>query len=377
MDKNYLRAISVVIGATIGAGIFTIPFVISRAGFFLFCLYLPILAFIEYVFMKLYAEIVLSTQTIHRLPGYAEKYLGQKAKIISSIASIANGYGILLAYIIASGIFLNLFLKPWFGEDTFFYATIAFVIGSLIVFFGIKIISTIDVTLAAFSIIIIFLIIWRGFPSAHLSNYILIDGKNILLPYGPIFFAISGKTAVPEVCVLLKDKKEKIKDALAWGIFIPTIIIFIFVLMVVGITGINTTPDTLTGLNQTLGNGVVKLALLFGIISVFTSFLIIGQSLKEIYWWDFKINQHLAWLFTFVIPYGLYGLGVKDLTKIVSLSGSLAGGISGIILILIVLKVKKKVKKKSILQTTLKKSVIYALSTLFILGFLYEIWRLF
>ena len=48
-------------------------------------------------------EIVLSSKTIHQLPGYASKYLGRKTKIFVFIASIIGFYAALVAYLIGEG----------------------------------------------------------------------------------------------------------------------------------------------------------------------------------------------------------------------------------------------------------------------------------
>ncbi len=220
------------------------------------------------------------------------------------------------------------------------------------------------------------LIIWKGYNFINLDNYQLVNFKNIFLPYGPIFFAVGGGAAIPEMCRLLDKEEKKIKSAIAWGSFIPAFIMMIFAITIVGITGVNTSEDALISLKLIFSNGIITLAYLFGLFAIFTSFIVIAQALKEIYIWDLKINRSLAWALACLIPYLLFLSGWNNLIKIVGFTGAVTGGLSGIILIWLLFKVKARPDIKSPIKNKLTKIKACFLSLLFILGLIYEIWNL-
>ena len=361
-------------GTIIGVGLFAIPFVINKSGIIPFFVYMVILASIQYFFHLLFAEVILSTKAKHRLPGFVEKYVNKKSKKIVFLVVMIASYGSALAYIIIGGLFLHQLLNPYFAGSVFLYSTILFASVSLITFFDLKMIAGTELILTSFLVVAIGLIIWRGFDYIQLVNYNLLDWKNVFLPYGPIFFAVGGSAAIPEVCRLLASEKEKIKSAILWGTFIPAGLMLIFVLVILGITGNSISPDTLAGLSLVLSDGVITFSLIFGLLAIITSYIITSQAIEETYQWDFKLNNKLAWVLACFIPYFLFLFGWNDLTKVVSFSGAVTGGLIGIILIWLVFKVKAKPEQVSVIKNKLTKPMAYFLSFLFVLGLIYEIW---
>lgn len=374
MSKNYLLAVFTLMGTIIGVGLFTMPFVINQAGVITLFIYLAVLASIQYYLHLLFAEVVLSTKEKHRLPGFVGKYINAKSKKLTFIIDMFGAYGSALAYIIIGGLFLHQLVSPYFGGNVFLYSSLLFVFISIIVFFDIKLIAGTEFILTSFMVLAIGLIAWRGFGYIQLGNYNLLDWKNIFLPYGPIFFAVGGGAAIPEVCRLLVYEKEKIKSAVFWGTFIPAALMLVFVLVILGIAGAQTSPDTLAGLSAILTDGVITFSLIFGLLAVITSYIVIAQATEEIYQWDMGLKNKLAWFLACFIPYFLYLIGWTDLIKVISFTGAVTGGLSGIILIWLAFKVKARPEKPSCVKCKLNKPLVYALSSLFVLGVIYEIW---
>jgi tyrosine-specific transport protein len=122
-DKFYL-AVALLLGTMIGAGTFGVPYAISRsgiiAGFFYFLFLTGVIILIHLFF----GEVVLRTKEKRRLPGYAEKYLGNKGKILATFAIIFGTTLVLLAYIILGGEFLEILLSPFFELSSFQFSLI-------------------------------------------------------------------------------------------------------------------------------------------------------------------------------------------------------------------------------------------------------------
>jgi hypothetical protein len=268
---------------------------------------------------------------------------------------------------------LHQLLSPCIGGSLIYYSTAIFILVSAITFFDIKLIAGTELVLTSLLILAIGLIAWRGFGHIELGHYRAIEWKYIFLPYGPIFFAVGGGAAIPEICRLLAYEKDKIKSVIAWGTFIPAALMLFFVLVILGITGADTTPDTLSGLAAVLPNSVVVFSLIFGLLAVITSYIVFSQATEEIYQWDLGLNNKLAWFLACFIPYFLYLIGWNNLTKVISFTGAVCGGLSGMILIWLMFKIKAKPEKVSIIKNKLTRPAAYFLSLLFIFGIIYEI----
>ncbi|MDO8593018.1 MAG: aromatic amino acid transport family protein [bacterium] len=377
MTKNYLLAVASLMGTIIGVGLFAIPYVIVKSGLVPLIFYFVALAALQYYLHLLFAEIILSSKGDHRLPGYMEKHNGKYGKYLTLIIAIFSEYGATLAYIIVGGLFLHQLLNPIFGGSLAFYASILFALEAFIVLCGIKIMAEAEFIMTAFLILIILLISYKGLGLAHLSNYSLISWPNVFLPYGPIFFAVSGMVVIPDICKLLAREKEKIKSAIAWGTFSAAGLMMLFVAVIVGVTGGQTTPDTLAGLSGFFSPALLRAALLFGLFAIITSMIATMESTREIFWWDFKINKHLAWALAGLAPFFLYLFGWRDITKVVSLTGAVSGGILGIAVIYLALRIKQKCERQSCIKNKINDLIGFGLSLLFLLGLMYEIWNVF
>ncbi len=358
-----------------GAGLFAIPIIINKSGIIPFIFFLFFLTITQYFLHIIYAEIVLSTNQTHRLPGYVGVYLGEKFKKITLIFTIIGRHGALLAYIVLGGSFLYELLSPIFGGNLFIYTSILFFIESFIILFGLRTIAFFEFILSGLLVIIIIIITFKNASYFDIANLTLINWKDSLLPYGPVFFAISGQSAIVEVCRLLDKKKEKIKSAIAIGTVVPAILTLIFVISVVAVTGEQTTTNAIIGLKLFLNNKLIILSSLLGLFTVTTSYIIISQSLREIYWWDLKINNKFSWVLVSIVPFLLYLFGLNNLQEIIGLAGSIIGGISGLILIILLFKVKKEREKEPLINVYINKYTGLFLSSLFIFGLIYELWN--
>ncbi|MFH1427085.1 MAG: aromatic amino acid transport family protein [Patescibacteria group bacterium] len=372
MPKNYFKAIAVLIGYVIGVGMFGLPFLVSRAGLLSFFVFIILLGLAQYLLHLIYANVIIATKPYHRLPGYAAIYLGRKGKIIVFISKMIGNYGALLAYIIITGIFLNQLLSPIFGGSEFFYASLLFAIEAAIVFFGIGMIARAELMMSGLLLLVVILIAWKGWGAINISNYNVVTWQNFLLPYGAMLFALDGGGSLPIVAKLLKKDKDSIKSVIRMGTIISILVITMFTLVIVGISGSQTSPDALSGVGLILNDGVIFFALIFGVLTMVTSFFGVAQSVKEALWWDFKINKYAAWALAVFIPYGLYLVGLKNLIGVISIAGGVAGGLSAIILILIFRKMSKMKNKLLLFKRPPGRAIIYFLIGLFICGIIYE-----
>jgi len=376
MSKNYFLAIATLMGTIIGVGLFALPYITNQSGVLPLVVFMISLAFVQYYLQMLFAEAVLCTKKAHRLPGLMGEYSGETGRKLTFLVEIIGLCGSILAYIIVGGIFLHQLLNLYFGGSEFLYSTILFIAVSVITFYEIKLIAGMELVLTLLMILAVGLIAWKGFGLIDVNNFRLIDWPNAVLPYGPIFFAVTGGAAIPEICKLLAGNKEKIRSAIAWGTFASAALMIAFVLIILGITGKNTTPDTLTGLAGVLPVGVVTVGLIFGLLAIITSYIVFAQAAEEIYQWDLGFKNKTAWLLAAAVPYLLYLIGWNDLISVIGFTGAVCGGLSGIILIWLIFKIKARPQKDPGLKNKITKFLAYILSILLILGIIYEVFNL-
>ncbi len=372
-QKNYYFAIAVMVGYIIGVGMFGLPYLVAKAGVLAFFAFLCFLTPIQYLLHLIYANIIVVTPAYHRLPGYSAIYLGKRGKNAIFAAKMVGNYCGLLAYIIITGIFLYQLLSPYFGGSEFLYSSILFAIEAFIIYFGIGMIARAELFMTGLLLLVVGLLIWRGCGFIDMSNYRLLDWRYMFVPYGAMLFAMDGGGSLPIVARLLKKDRKAIKSVVRIGTFIPVVVIIAFTLVIIGISGAGTTPDSLAGIKAMLGDGVIFLSLIFGLLTMITSFFGVAESVREVLWWDFKVNRKLAWALAVFVPYTIYVLGVRNLTSVISFAGGVAGSLCGIILIMIFRRLKKK-DGLVLFRHKPGNAVTYLLMGMFAAGMMYEIY---
>lgn len=374
---SFLSAIAMIVGTCVGAGIFGLPYVISKIGVTIGILYIIILGFITLVVCLAYGEIVLRTNGKHQFPEYARIYLGPAAKKIA-FASLAIGfYGALIAYLMEVSNFLQTLLSPYLGGSLNHYLIFYFLFVSLAIFLGLGMIAKLEKVLMFIMLGIVCLLIIFGVPKIVVTNLSATNLNYLFLPYGVILFALSCSSAIPDMKNILADKKEKLKKAIIIGIIIPMIVYIVFSLIIVGICGGNTSESAILGLQNSLGNKAMVVGLIFGCITMTTSFLTVGLVLKEVYMYDFKVNKILAWIAVVLPPLFIVLMNFVSFIEIIGLAGALIGGIDGILIIKMFRKSKQIGQRKPEYELKVSSFFTYLLYAVFILGIFYEIYILF
>ncbi len=360
-----IYAISVISGTVIGVGLFAIPFLTLHVGLWVMLGYFFVLGIVSILIHYFLGEIVLQSPDFIRIPGFAKLYLGENGYKVALFSGIVGLFGACLAYLILGGEFLSAILVPIFGGSTEIYTWLYFLIGSALIYLGIKAIDKVQfwgLVLFLMSLITLF---FKGKDHIDVSNFLVFDINRsyFFLPYGVILFSLWGLSLVPETEELLGKQRLMLRKIIPIAIIIPIIIYFFFTFIVLSITGEATTPSALTGLQDIFGNGVTAIILFLGVIITFTSFIALGLTLKKIFWFDLKIKKNLSWMIACFVPIFLFTLGFKDYIRVVGFVGGIMLAIDGILVTLMYQKIKPlKVR-----------FITYPLIVGLILGIIYEL----
>lgn len=377
LPKEFFYAASTLIGTIVGVGMFGIPYALSRAGVVPTLVYFFILTSAVILIHLFYGEIILRTKGEHRLVGYAEKYLGAWWKKIVTFSAVFGFFGALLAYLIIGGEFLNALFLPIADLPKAVLSIAVFgIIGGWLIHRDFRSIGKTEFILTAAFISAIFLIAVLAAPKFAAGNFLKVDYSEFFLPYGIIFFALTGASAIPEIRDMLGNRPDLLKKAIIIGSIVPPLIYLIFAFSVVGVSGINTSREAVAGLKSHLGGFVVYLGALVGFLTTFTSYLVLGLNLKKLFFYDLKFSGFTSWFMASFGPVLLYLSGITNFILVIGFIGAVSGGIDGTAMILTYLKAKKagdRVPEYSLNHYGIFQKLSYVLIALFLFGAVYEI----
>jgi len=369
-NKNFWRAVFALVGTTVGAGIFGLPFVFFHSGLLLGFIELILLVFMILLIQEILGEIALRTRGRKRLVGFAGEYLGPKWERLVKISTLLGSAGVLLVYIILGGGFLALL----FGKSALWGSLIFFIFWFFAVLARPKTFGRAEFFVSLFIIFIIVAISLISAGYINAENFKGTNIKNLLLPYGVILFAVTGYTVIPEMEDILGVEKRKLKRAIFYGTLIPPIIYSVFIFVVAGVSGPLTSPDAISGLARALNSeNILLLGSLLGLLAIAGASLSHGVYFKETLWYDFKLNKWLAWALSGLIPLSLFLLGARNFITIIGLIGAVFFAFQATVVLLI----HKKAKLSAVIpsyEINFPRAVYYIVGFLAILGAVLEIW---
>src|SRR3989344_568480 len=382
VKKEVLRGIAPLIGFITGAGILGIPFAVAHAGFLTGLIVIIVIGLAIWLLNLYVGEIVLRTEGSHQLSGYAHIYLEKWGKRAMTFGMVFGLYGALIAYIIKIGEFLHTLLSPFVGGTPLLYAILFGAVGTYVVFRGLKAVEESELWMVALIMAVVVVIAIFSIRYIRLENLAGFDARNFLIPYGVVLFAYIGMGAIPELGEELKDRKKELKKVIHWGSAIPIVVYILFAAVVVGVTGIeNITDGAVTGLGHVIGPYMLVFGVLFGILTMATSFIAIGLALKEMYCFDYKCSNRLGGNLSCLIPFVLAILIIlapieNAFFKVIDIAGVVSGGIMGAMIVAIRWKAIKNGTREPEYSIRPQRILGTALMTMFIIGMGYELLKI-
>src|SRR3989344_812152 len=338
--NSFTLALSTLVGTIVGAGIFGIPFAMLKSGIVPGLFYLFLLGGIICLLHLFFGEVCLRTSGKHRLVGYAAIYLGKRGKVLATLTLLFVLVGTLLAYLILVGEFSEIV----FGSFLPFSSTIFTVVFSICAFFlvlsGRQLITKIEfftniVFIAAIAGLLVFAL--PHVQSIAVPLFDFSNLSNLFLPFGVLLFAFAGFEAVPEVMSFLRDRnaRTKLDNVIIWSSVVVGAFFLLFSLIVLGVSGLATTPDAFSGLVPFLGQSIIAFGALIGLLVIADSFLVIGNYLKNSLRHDFSFPYVPAALVALGVPLALFLLGFREFIAVVGVVGGVTGAVEGVLVILL------------------------------------------
>ncbi len=308
-----LRKLStMLIGATIGAGIFGVPYAFAHTPGRLPVAALLVAWGVTLLTNRLLARVVVHSTSEHKdLIGLYQAHFPTRARHLTSSITLLSFFTSLLVYSRLGPDFLNLITGDLLPEQT---AT-AIYIGMISTFLRKKLegvsraeqyIVSILITLFVVSIGIAF----HARPAGQNIFSILttsISGtsrQDWLLPYGVLLYALSGMNAVPLLCIVAAhpakiSSPQTVSDKkIARSILIAGVLCIAIVggfgLSISGALGSSTTQDALHGMKEIVWPRFLRIGGLIWLLAVTSCNVLIGMHTRKSLYQDYKIPRSRA-----------------------------------------------------------------------------------
>lgn len=331
------QATALIVSGTVGAGILGIPYVVAKVGIGIGLFFIVAVGMCMIGFNLLLGEIAVRTNHPLQLSGFAKKYLGRFGEILMTIVVYSILFGVLAVYIIGAG----LALAELFGGSPQYWGLVFFVLGSCGIAIGIRTVKTVEffLTMGIFLIVMLFVLI--AAPHIAFPNFVYVDLSFFLLPYGVMLFAYHGAAAIPEAHTLLAAHPLRFRRAIVRAGVMTMILYAVFALVVVGVTGIETTEIATIGLGRTVGPFMVVLGNVFAVLAMGTSFLMSGLALRDSIVWDFRIKPAVATFAVLAVPLTIFLLGLRQFIAAIDVIGGVFSGTEMLLILLIFWRAKQ------------------------------------
>lgn len=332
------EAVAMIVSGTIGAGILGLPYAIAKVGIPLGIIYIIFIGFLMMGLNLLMGSLAAKTNKKMQLIGFAGEYLGKAGKWFTTGLLYFMLWGVLTIYIIGEGEVL----AKLFGGSEFFWSTVFFIVAVLLIYTGISTIKVVELFLSLGVLAVVLTL--SVFSSTHVDihNWQYMDLANLLFPYGILLFAFYGAAAVPEAHSILLNRDRDFKKAIIIAGFVVMTVYLIFSIVVIGVTGLNTSEIATIALGDKVGSKVFLLGNIFAALAMGTSCLMAGLAMRDSMSWDFKISPGLSTILVCGAPFLLFVLGLRSFVQAMDIVGGVFISMEMFLVLLIYWRAKQR-----------------------------------
>ena len=329
LNKHFFKIIAVISAATLGSGMFALPYFMASSGWFLIVLYFLVFTIIIASVHFIYFKTLESVEAKERLLGLVKKYFGNIGFWIGFLAIVL---GLLLSftiYLLLGSQFLNIIFPflPYSISLILLWSII-----SIPIFLGDKKIMSLEefgVLSVSLTILIVFIL---SKPDLVFQSLQLFNSNKFFFPMGIVLFSLAGWTGVESVYLLsvkrrlsLGEKTENIKRmwfAFALGTGFSALLYFLFSIGFLG----SSSSLSITGNLSDLNNWPLwerDLVALIGLLSIWTVSMPLGRELRNSFEKDLKWNHTLSRFLIIGIPILIVFSGFNNFVIVMGITGGL------------------------------------------------------
>lgn len=342
--KSFWGSVELMMATTIGAGMFSLPYVFKEAGWLLGIFYVAVLTAVIVFVHRLYWLSIEKCGEKRRLLGLVETYLGKTFFYLAVLAILAGLIFVLVAHLAIATQFLRL-IFPETGNSA---TAVFWLVASMPLLFNLRRIIETEVPGTVFIIGIVLFIFLTGNGNG-IQNVAPANFSNVFLPFGAVLFALSGWTAVEPMFEWQKKNGlpvhytqtggRKSISALAYGTVFSAFVYMLFVLAIFRSAG-TMSPDTISGLSSW---PFWKLQIIgwLGVLALWVSYTPTSLEIKNELDKDMRLPRWLSLAVPFLFPPLIFLSQHLSFLNTISLVGGVFLALQYVFIILVSKKVLK------------------------------------
>jgi amino acid permease len=363
MSKKTFAIAAIVAAATVGDGVFALPYIFYSAGWLLSLFYVAALAAIIIMAHSLYLATLEKVGEKQRLLGLAKRYFGSGGFWLAFCAIVIGLLLTLVAYLILGAQFIHLAI-PTLRERYEFIVFLALM--AIPLFLDDAYVMELELAGIICTTAAILLVFLTAIPHVTFAGVPAVDWHNFFLPFGTVLFALAGWTSIEPAYEAHKRSKGKGGPwtALAMGTGFAAVLYIMFSAGIIGSTG-TVSADTLSGLAQWPFWKKEMIAIL-GLIAVATVYMPISREIKN------ALEKDLGWgkiaprLTILLFPPLLVFLGLNNFLFVVGVVGGVFLSTQYLLII--------SVGRKALELSPAKKALLNAATALFLAAAVYSVY---
>lgn len=295
---SFLEASSIIVGHGVGAGILSVPYLASHNSIVDVVWILLFAYAVALVLHLIIAELSYNNNGAQFVSCFnAELFDGKIKTILTWGAFILLGISVIVnvsAFLTgAAAVF-----SSWFGLPDWAGMLLFYVLGAGVVFVGMKLVGICEkfavVAMVAVVCIIFVATLIRGTEPLSTGWQ---GVNNALALFGMISFSLSAVMSTPQVVKGLCGDVKRIRTAIALGLAVNALLIFVITITTLLGAGNNITEDgALVDLARELGGWVSIVGYVFTLLALATSFWANTLNLRDIVGEQTGWSKNLSWL---------------------------------------------------------------------------------
>ncbi|CAI1083962.1 Tyrosine permease [Serratia plymuthica] len=274
---SFLEGVAMIVGTNIGAGVLSIAYASSKAGFLPLLFWLMLVGSLTTITMLYVAESTLRTRAHLQLSGLAKRYVGGIGAWLMFASVCVNSVGALTAYMTGSG----KLLQSLFGISPAIGSLLFFVPAAGVLYLGLKAIGRGEKFISIGMVVMLTALVAATLLKDTTQMRNLLDGDwRFMVPvFNVVVFCFSAQYIVPEMARGFSDKPEQLPKAIIVGMAVTFVLLAAVPMSVIALSGLNNISDVATiSWGQALGQWAFFSANIFALCAMLTSYWGLGGS---------------------------------------------------------------------------------------------------
>ncbi|MFS7158808.1 aromatic amino acid transport family protein [Serratia proteamaculans] len=274
---SFLEGVAMIVGTNIGAGVLSIAYASSKAGFLPLLFWLVLVGSLTTITMLYVAESTLRTRAHLQLSGLAKRYVGGIGAWLMFASVCVNSVGALTAYMTGSG----KLLQSLFGISPAIGSLLFFVPAAGVLYLGLKAIGRGEKFISIGMVVMLTALVAATLLKDTTQMRNLLDGDwRFMVPvFNVVVFCFSAQYIVPEMARGFSDKPEQLPKAIMVGMAVTFVLLAAVPMSVIALSGLAGISDVATiSWGQALGQWAFFSANIFALCAMLTSYWGLGGS---------------------------------------------------------------------------------------------------